>query len=166
METGPFLSPWGSCWPPSLERDWRQPSWKEALGKGSHNRLPLLPMQEGWAGLGGGSEEGGSRKAGSGDGGGSEQRKHSISHTKHEHFSVLLEPKVNQLGFSHCPRKGKKWRDKSLEYPSSPLASPEKRHLLSQRRTVCSPPPTAPPLVRRRKYSLELLSPVPGIGPR
>lgn len=73
---------------------------------------------------------------------GSESRTHSVSRTEHEHhFSALVEPKVNLLGFSHCPCKGKKWRGKLLGYPSGyPLASPEKRHLLSQPGTNASPP--------------------------
>lgn len=76
-----------------------------------------------------------------GMGAGSEQSSHSISQTEHEHFSVRLEPKVNQMGFSDCPCKGRKWRDKLRESPGSPLAGPEKRGLLSQRWTNCSPPP-------------------------
>lgn len=132
LKMGPFLSLWGSCWPPSQDRDQRQPSWKEALGRGSHNMWPLLPSKEGLGeGVG---------RVGVGMGAGSEQSRHSINQTEYEHFSVQLEPKVNQMGFSHCPCQGRKWRDNLRESPSPPLASPEKRHLFNRGRTNCFPP--------------------------
>ena len=118
LEAGPFLSPWGTCWPPSRDRDWRRLSWKEAPGKGLPGPAAI------WGSLGAG---GVGRAGWQGGGVGSEQRRHSVSLTERELFS-------------HCPCKGRKWRDKWPKYPNSPLASPD---LLSQLGTKYTPHSTS-----------------------